>query len=447
MRRPELLRRHTDDREILRLALPAFGALVAEPLYVLVDTAIVGHLGTRPLGGLAIAGTVLVSAFGIFNFLAYGTTAAVARRVGAGDERAAAEHGVAGLWLALGLGLALTLSALVFAPLIVDAMGASTGVRPYALTYLRIGALGAPAMLLSLAATGYLRGMLDTRTPLVIAVTANVVNLVLEVVFVYMFHFGIAGSAWGTVIAQVGAAAAYLYIVGRAVRRAHASARPNRQYIHDAAVVGGHLVVRTGSLLAVFLATTAIASRIGDTEVAAHQIAWQLWYFLALALDALAIAAQAIVGRNLGATDAEGTRRSSRRMLEWGVVAGCGAALFIIAFLALLARIFTHDPAVQSELRHVLWAVALMQPIAALVFVLDGILIGAGDSRYLAVAMCGAALAFVPAALLVLVTGSGLLALWGALYVFVIGRLVGMYARYRGDHWLVTGAVRSSPRV
>ena len=283
--------------------------------------------------GSAIAGTVLTSAFGVFNFLAFGTTAAVARRIGARDERAAAEHGVAGLWLALGLGVALTLAGLLFAPLIVDAMGASASVRPFALTYMRIGLLGAPALLVALAGTGYLRGLLDTRTPLVIAVAANLFNLALEVLLVYGFHLGIAGSAWGTVIAQYAAVTAYLVVVGRNVRRVHASTRPNRAYVKDAAIVGSHLTVRTASLLAVFLVTTAIASRIGDTEVAAHQIAWQVWYFLALALDAVAIAAQAIVGRDLGAADAAATRRSSRRMIEWGVVAGVVACAFVILFL------------------------------------------------------------------------------------------------------------------
>jgi putative MATE family efflux protein len=443
VRRPALLRRHPDDREIWRLALPAFGALIAEPLYVLADTAIVGRLGTRPLGGLAVAGAVLTSAFGIFNFLAFGTTAAVARRFGAREDRAAAEHGIAGIWLALALGTALTFTLLVLASPIVDVMGASDGVRPHALTYLRIGALGAPAMLVALACTGYLRGLQDTRTPLAIAVASAVFNLAIEIVFVYGFDWGVAGSAWGTVLAQYAAVAAYLVVVGNNVRRVHAATRPNREYLRAAAVVGGHLTVRTASLLAVFVTTTAIASRIGDAEVAAHQIAWQIWYFLALALDAIAIAAQAIVGRNLGAADAEATRRSSRRMLEWGVVTGVGAALFVLAISPVLGAVFTDDPDVRHQLASVLWAVALMQPLTAVVFVLDGILIGAGDSRYLAFAMAAASAAFFPVALIVLATDGGLLALWGALYVFIIGRLYGMGVRYRSDAWLVTGAARA----
>jgi putative MATE family efflux protein len=444
VRAPVRLRRHPDDREIWRLALPAFGALIAEPLYVLADTAIVGRLGTRPLGGLAVAGTVLTSAFGVFNFLAFGTTAAVARRFGARDPRAAAEHGIAGIWLALVLGTALTAGLLLLAGPIVDVMGASEGVRPHALTYLRIGCLGAPAMLVALACTGYLRGLQDTRTPLAIAVASAVFNLALEIVFVYGFDWGVAGSAWGTVVAQYAAVTAYLAVVGTNVRRVDASVRPNRAYLRSAIVVGGHLTVRTASLLAVFLTTTAIASRIGDAEVAAHQIAWQLWYFLALALDAIAIAAQAIVGRNLGAGDVVATRRSSHRMLEWGVITGIAAALFVFALMPVIGSVFTDDPEVRHQLATVLWAVALMQPLTALVFVLDGILIGASDSRYVAIAMAGASAAFFPVALLVLANGGGLLALWGALWVFILARLYGMGRRYRGDAWLVPGAARAA---
>jgi len=439
-----VLRRHPHDREIWRLAVPAFGALIAEPVYVLVDTAIVGRLGTEPLAGLAVAGTVLVSVFGVFNFLAFGTTAAVARRYGAGDERAAAEHGIAGLWLAAGLGIGLTLLGLLFAAPIVDVMGASDAVTPYALTYLRIGILGAPFMLVALAATGYVRGLQDTRTPLAIAVGANVLNLALDIVLVYGLDLGLAGSAWGTVTAQIVAAGAYLFVVSKSVRATHATVRPRRDYVRDAAIVGSHLTIRTASLLVAFLLTTAIAARLGDVEVAAHQIAWQLWYFLALSLDAIAIAAQAIVGRSLGAGDSEGARASTRRMLEWGVITGIGATVGVLVLQPVLATAFTDDQAVQNQLLDVLWAVALMQPLAAVVFVLDGILIGAGESRYLAWAMAAASLAFIPVALLVLATSAGLLALWGALYVFMIGRLIGMMWRYRGDAWIVTGAVRST---
>ena len=427
------------DREILRLALPAFVALAAEPLYVLADTAIVGHLGTRPLGGLGVAATVLTAVFGVFNFLAYGTTATVARRVGAGNPRGAAEHGVAGLWLALGLGLLLTVIGLLLAGPIVAVMGASARVAPYARTYLRISVLGAPFVLLALAGTGYMRGLQDTRTPLVIAVAANVLNLGLEVALVYGFHLGIAGSAWGTVAAQIGAALAYLAIVRHNVHRSGASARPNRANLRSAAVIGAQLTVRTGTLLLTFTAAAAIASRLGDVEIAAHQIAWQLWWFLALCLDAIAIAGQAIVGRSLGAVDAAGARASSRRMLQWGLVVGVVLGVVVLAGEPLLTIVFTQDSAVRHELGRVLIAVALMQPLGAIVFVLDGVLIGAGDTRYLAWAMVAATACFFPLALGVLATSAGLVALWGALFVFMFARLAGMWARYRTDQWLVTG--------
>jgi len=428
------------DREILRLAIPAFGALAAEPLYVLADTAIVGHLGTRPLGGLGVAGAILSVAFGIFNFLAYGTTATVARRIGAGDPRAAAEHGVAGVWLALGLGVALAAVGLALSGPIVSAMGASAHVAPYARTYLRISLLGAPFVLVALAGTGYLRGLQDTRTPLVIALVANAANLVLELVLVYGAHLGIAGSAWGTVIAQIAAALAYLAIVRRNVRSSGASARPDLTQLRAASAVGAYLTVRTGSLLLAFTAATSIASRIGDAQVAAHQIAFQLWLLLALCLDAIAIAGQAIVGRALGAGDADLTRATSRRMLQWGVAVGLGLGLLVAAGDPLLALLFTRDAAVRDQLRPVLLAVALMQPLGGAVFVLDGILIGAGDVRYLALAMAGATLCFVPCAILVLTTGAGLIALWSALFVFMLARLYGMGRRYAGNAWLVTGA-------
>ena len=437
-------RRSPHDREILRLAVPAFGALAAEPLYILVDTAIVGHLGTNPLAGLAVSGTVLTATFAIFNFLAYSTTGTVARQVGAGNSRAAAEVGVDGLWLATGLGVMLTVLGLAFAPVIVDAMGASERVHPFAETYLLISILGAPALLITLAGAGYMRGLQDTRTTLVIAVAANAANILIEVVFVYGLDLGIAGSAWGTVIAQYGAALAYIAITARTVRREHASARPQAAGIRAAASVGGRLVIRTGSLLAAFLAATAIASRIGDDDVAAHQIAYQMFLFLALSLDALAIAGQAMVGRLLGADDANEARLAARRMIEWGVAVGVVFGVLLLILRPLIVPLFTPDADVQDLALQVLVIVALMQPLNAVVFVLDGILIGAGDVGYLAVAMLVATLGvFAPAAVAVLVLDGGLLWLWGALVLWMGARCVGMAARFVGSDWQVTGAVRA----
>ncbi len=435
-------RRSDHDRDILRLAVPAFGALVAEPLYLLADTAIVGNLGVRPLAGLAVAGIVLTAVFGIFNFLAYSTTGAVARRLGAGDTRAAAEQGIDGIWLAAGLGLLLMLAGLLLAPVIVDVMGASHSIRPFALTYLRISLLGSPFMLVALAGAGYLRGMQDTRTTLVIAIAANTVNLGLELFFVYGLDRGIAGSAWGTVAAQAGAAVAFLVIVRRSARRAGAGIRPRSAGVRSTAVVGSHLVVRTGSLLLALLVTTAVAARISDIAVAAHQIAFQIWTFLALTLDAIAIAGQALVGRFLGARDQHGAKAASRRMLEWGIVVGLVLGTLTALLRPVLVPLFTDDPAVRSLAEEILWFVAALQPVAGAVFVLDGILIGAGDSRYLAAAMGVATLLYLPLVGLVSALDGGLIALWAAFSLWVVARLVGMGARFATDRWAVTGAVR-----
>ena len=423
----QVFRRGPHDREIARLAVPALGALAAEPLYLLADTAIVGHLGTNPLAGLAVAGSVLTAAFGIFNFLAYSTTASVARQVGAGNRRAAAEFGIDGCWLAVGLGVLLSVIGVALTPLIVDAMGASDVVHPFAVTYLRISILGAPALLLTLAGAGYLRGMQDTRTTLVIAVAANTVNLLLELALVYALDLGIAGSAWGTVAAQYGAAVAFLVVVGRGARRSGGSLRPRPTGIRANAAVGSRLVVRTGALLATLLTATAIAARFGDDDVAAHQVAMQVFLFLALSLDALAIAAQAMVGRYLGADAVHDARASARRLLEWGVIAGVVLGVVVAVSRPWLAALFSNDDDVRALVEQLLWFVAALQPAAAVVFVLDGVLIGAGDAGYLAIAMLVATLAvYLPAALLVVALDAGLLWLWAAISLWMVARLVAM---------------------
>jgi len=437
--RPRL--RSPYDREILRLAVPALGALVAEPLYVLADTAIVGHLGTRQLAGVAVAGIVLTAAFALFNFLAYSTTGAVARRLGAGRRTEASAIGVDAAWLALGLGVVVMVAGVVLAPAVVDAMGASDGARPFAITYLRISAIGAPAYLLALAGAGFLRGMQDTRTTLVIAVGANVLNIVLEVLLVYGLDLGVAGSAWGTVVAQVGAALAYVAIVRRSARATHARLTPDPSGVKQVAVIGGPLVVRTGSLLAVSLTVTALAARIDDVAVAAHQIGFQVNLLLALTLDALAIAAQAMVGRFLGAGDAVRARAASMRMIELGIVAGIGVGLVVALSAPWFPDLFTDDPAVVDLAARVLLIVAVLQPLAAVVFVLDGVLIGAGDQRYLALAMVVASFGvFAPLAVIIAVNGGGLLALWGAIAAWTVARAVGMVGRFVGPRWERVGA-------
>ncbi|WP_329385040.1 MATE family efflux transporter [Streptomyces sp. NBC_01716] len=433
-------RRH--DSEIVALAVPAFGALVAEPLFLMVDSAIVGHLGTPQLAGLAIAAALLTTAVSIFVFLAYATTAAVARRVGAGDLQAAVRQGVDGIWLALLLGAAVIAVTLPLAPWLVDIFGASDTAAPYAITYLRISSLGIPAMLVVLAATGVLRGLQDTRTPLYVAIGGFAANAVLNVGLVYGAGLGIAGSAWGTVIAQFGMAAAYLIVVVRGARRHGASLRPDFAGIRASAQAGVPLLVRTLSLRAVLMIATAVAARLGDADVAAHQIILSLWSLTAFALDAIAIAGQAIIGRYLGANDPQGARDVCRRMVQWGVVSGVGLGVLIVLARPLFIPLFTGDRVVQDTLLPALLVVAVTQPIAGVVFVLDGVLMGAGDGPYLAKAMVVTLAVFAPAALLVPVFGGGLTALWWAMTLMMAVRMLTLWLRTRSGHWLVTGATR-----
>ncbi|MFF5635323.1 MATE family efflux transporter [Streptomyces sp. NPDC012825] len=438
---PKAVRRQ-HDREIVSLALPAFGALVAEPLFLMVDSAIVGHLGTPQLAGLAIAAALLSTAVSVFVFLAYATTAAVARRVGAGDLPAAIRQGMDGIWLALLLGAAVVALTLPTAPWLVGVFGASDTAAPHAVTYLRISSLGIPAMLVVLAATGVLRGLQDTRTPLYVAIGGFAANGALNLGLVYGAGLGIAGSAWGTVVAQCGMAVAYLIVVVRGARRHGASLRPDASGIRASARAGVPLLVRTLSLRAVLMIATAVAARLGDAEVAAHQIILSLWSLMAFALDAIAIAGQAIIGRYLGADDPRGARQVCRRMVEWGVVSGVVLGVLLVAARPLFVPLFTGDTAVQDTLFPALLVVAVSQPIAGVVFVLDGVLMGAGDGPYLAWAMLLTLVVFAPVALLVPALGGGLTAVWWAMTLMMTVRMLTLWLRARSGRWIVTGATR-----
>ncbi|MER5716604.1 MATE family efflux transporter [Streptomyces sp. NPDC002132] len=434
--------RRQHDREIVALAVPAFGALVAEPLFVMVDSAIVGHLGTAQLAGLGIASALLTTAVSVFVFLAYATTAAVARRVGAGDLPAAIRQGMDGIWLALLLGAAVIAVVLPTAPALVGAFGASDTAAPYAITYLRISALGIPAMLVVLAATGVLRGLQDTRTPLYVAVSGFLANALLNVGLVYGAGLGIAGSAWGTVVAQCGMAVVYLVVVVRGARRHRASLRPDAAGIRASAQAGAPLLVRTLSLRAVLMIATAVAARLGDADIAAHQIILSLWSLLAFALDAIAIAGQAIIGRYLGAGDAQGARAACRRMVEWGIAVGVVLGVLVVVSRPLVLPLFSGDPIVKDTALPALLVVAFSQPICGVVFVLDGVLMGAGDGAYLAWAMVLTLAVFAPVAVLVPVLGGGLTALWGAMTLMMATRLLTLWLRARSGRWVVTGATR-----
>jgi len=422
------------DREIIAIALPALGALAAEPLYLLADTAIVGHLGTTQLAALALAATVLGALTTVFNFLVYGTTSAVARAHGAGDERRARELGSQAVWLGIAFGCVLGLATLLLAGPAVALLGRHGAVATRAARYLRISAAGLPAVLLSTAGQGYLRGASSLRRPLEIVIAANVANLALELALVYGLGLGLDGSALGTAIAQLAMGAAFLAVVWPLPR-------PRPAQMRGLARVGVEIAVRTCALYASFVIASAVLARIGRASLGAHQIAFQLYNLLALVLDALAIAGQVMVGRMLGAGDGDGAYAAARRLTILSVAGGVVVGLGLGALYGPLPHLFTSDPRVIDRL-HAIWPLlAAMQPAAAAVFALDGVLIGAGDTRFLAFAMVLAAIAFyTPIALLALELHWGIVGVWAGLLALVAVRLATNAARFARRRWIVLGA-------
>ena len=426
------------DREILGLAVPALGALAAEPLYLLADTAMVGHLGTPELAALAIAGTLLAGSFTLFNFLTYGTTAQVARLAGAGQDEAAGRLGVQALWLSTAIGLTLVAIMAGLAGPLVSLMGAEGRTEQLAADYLRLAALGLPFALIALAGQGFLRGVSDLRTPLVILVVSNAVNVVLGLVLIYGLDMGLIGSAVSTVIAQAGMGAAFVWAV---LRRPADDRRPSLARMRPLARIGGEIFVRTASLYASFLLAGAVLARVGEDSLGAHQIAFQLFVFLALVLDSIAIAGQVIVGRGLGSGDADGAYAAARRMIELSVLVGAGFTVVLLVLGGVLPHAFTSDDDVIDRAAAIWPLFALMQPFNGAVFALDGILIGAGDTRFLMWGMLAASLgAFVPIALAALAFDWGIVGVWAGLLALIGVRLITCGWRFRGRRWARTGA-------
>ncbi len=434
--------------EIARLAIPAFLALIAEPLFLLADSAIVGHLGTASLAGLGLASAVLLTAVNLFVFLAYGTTAVVARQVGAGSRLGAIEAGIDGGWLALLLGCASGgLVALAARPLC-RGLGGSGEALEQAVTYLRIAAGGIPAMLVVLACTGVFRGLQDTRTPLIAATAGFGANAALNLALVYGLHLGIAGSAIGTVFAQWGMALGLILVLRSYAAAVDASWRPHLGRVLAAALGGIPLLVRTLALRGVLLLTTWAAAGLGEVPLAAHQVTATMWTFLAFALDAIAIAGQAITGKALGAGDAAGARMATTVMIRWGLWCGVALGAGTLALHRVLPVLFTSDPGLRATIAAGLVVAGLSQPLAAFVFVVDGVLIGAGDARWLAGAMTLTLAAYLPAVLIVRAWAphtpptTAMLWLWVGFSWFMLARAVPLWWRVRGDAWLVTGARR-----
>lgn len=436
------------DRDIVRLALPALGALIAEPLFLLTDTALVGHLGPDSLAGLGVASIILQTIVGLLIFLAYATTPTVARRLGAGDRPGAIKAGIDGMWLALGLGVVILAAGLPLAGAIVELFGSAPAVTSAAHTYLFVSLFGIPGMLLVIAATGLLRGLQDTRTPLVVAVAGFAANAALNALLIYGVGLGIAGSALGTVIAQWGMAAVYVVIAVRAAKREKARLRPGLDGVSTSAISGGWLLLRTASLRVAMLATVWIGASLGVPELAALQVTLSVFSLVAFVLDAFAIAGQALIGHGLGAADIPRVRAIVRRLIVLSIGFGVIIGVLLGAASPLIGPIFSPDPTVQQLLTPVLIVLAASAPLAGFVFVLDGVLIGAGDARYLAWTGILNLAAYLPLLWLATTLGSGL-ALIGVQLALSFGylgaRALTLGLRVRSERWMLTGASRTSP--
>jgi putative MATE family efflux protein len=425
-------------RRIMALALPALVVLAVEPLYVLVDTAVVGHLGRLPLAGLAIGGSVLTVTAWLGTVFSYGTTARAARRFGAGQRDAAVAEGVQGSWLAVSAGVTIALVMQVGAGPLADAMsGGDAAVADAAATWLRVAVLGLPGLLLATAGNGWMRGVQDMRRPLYYVLAANVLSAVLCPLLVYPAGLGLTGSAVANAVAQTLSGALFV----RAIMRERVNLRPDVAVLMRQLAMGRDLLLRGAAMQGSFVSATVVAASFGSAAVAGHQIALQLWMFTALVQDAVAIAAQSLVGAELGAERADGARAVGRKVATVGVLTGLSFAVLIAAGADVLPGLFTDDSEVIDQALLAWPWFAAMQPAAGLVFALDGVLLGAGDTRFLRNLTIGAGLgAFLPGALLAGWLNLGLGGVWAALTVFILVRLVAMLLRVRSGRWARVGA-------
>lgn len=425
-------------RRMLTLATSAFLVLAAEPLYLLVDTAVVGHLGAHALGALAVGTTLMAVLAIVGTFVEYGTTSRAARWFGNDQRDRAVDEGVQASYLAVVIGVVVVLVGQVFAgPLVRLLTGSSTDLQAPAEQWFRIAVCGMPMVLLVLAGNGWMRGVQLTRAPVVIVLVANGLSAVASPVLVYPLGLGLVGSAWANVGSQVVAAGLFL----RALHRETAGRHPDLGVMRAQLVLGRDLIVRAAAFQAAFMVAAGVAARMGTAQIAAHQIGMQLWEFTALLLDSFAIAAQALVGAALGASHARVARQVAGQVSRWSLGAGTAFAAVYAAGWSVIPRLFTSSPAVLHQ-AHVLWPwFVVMLPAAGIVFGLDGVLIGAGDVAFLRTITIVAALgAFVPLTLAASHWDWGIGGVWAGLTAFIMARLVGMVWRARTDRWVVLGS-------
>ena len=431
-------------RQVLSLALPALGVLAAEPLYLLVDTAVVGHLGAVPLGGLALGGTLFTLVSSQLTFLSYGTTARTARLHGAGRRREAVAEGAQATWLGVIVGVVLLVLAQLLAVPLANALVGPGPVADAAARWVRIALLGAPMVLIALAGHGWMRGVQDTVRPFRFVLVGNGLSAVLCPVLVYVLDWGLEGSAVANLVGQVVGAALFV----SALVSERVPLRPDFAAMRAQLGVGRDLVLRSLAFQACFLSATSVAARIGAEAVAAHQVVWQLWTFLSLVLDSLAIAAQSLVGAALGGQLADRAKGVAKQVTWYGLCFGIALGIGFAALSGLLPLAFTADEAVLAEIPHAWWFFVALQPVAGIVFALDGVFLGAGDAAFLRTAtLASAVIGYLPMIWLSLVYGWGLVGIWTGLTLFMFLRLITLALRARSGRWAVLGAVPASARA
>lgn len=423
-------------RRVLGLAVPALGVLAAEPLYVLVDTAVVGHLGALPLAGLAVGGVVLSQVSSQLTFLSYGTTSRTARLHGAGRRTEAVREGVQATWLAVLAGLVVIVAGQLLAAPVARLLSGDDAITGAAVSWLRIALFGTPFILITMAGNGWMRGVQDSAKPLRYVLAGNGISAVLCPILVYAAGWGLEGSAIANVVAQVVSASLFL----AALVRERVGLRPEPKMMRAQLGLGRDLVLRSLAFQACFVSAAAVAARTSTEAVGAHQVVLQLWTFLALVLDSLAIAAQSLVGAALGAGAGKRARSLSRQVTWYSLLFGCFLGVVFAALSGVLPQIFTSDPGVLGEIPHAWWFFVALQPIAGVVFALDGVLLGAGDAAFLRNATLGsAALGFLPLIWLSLALGWGLAGIWTGLSLFMLLRLATLLVRWRSGRWAVVG--------
>ncbi|MFL0291280.1 MATE family efflux transporter [Mycobacterium sp. SMC-18] len=424
-------------RRIAGLAFPALGVLAAEPIYLLLDTAVVGRLGALPLAGLAVGGLILSLVGSQLTFLSYGTTSRSARSFGAGDRAGAVGEGVQATWLALALGVLIVVVVQALAPFLLTAIaGSRGGIAETALPWLRVAILAVPAILMSMAGNGWLRGVQDTVRPLRYVLVGVGISAVLCPVLVFGWlglpRLGLTGSAVANLVGQWIAAALF----GYALLSERVSLRLRPDVLRAQLTMGRDLVLRSLAFQVCFLSAGAVAARFGAAAVAAHQVVLQLWNFLALVLDSLAIAAQSLVGAALGAGEPAHAKTVARRVTVYSAAAATALAAAFAVGSGVLPAVFTADHAVRDQIGIPWWFMVAQLPIAGVVFALDGVLLGAGDAKFMRNAtLISGLVGFLPLIWLSLAFGWGLAGIWSGLSTFLVLRLVFVGWRALSGRW------------